>query len=374
MPTSVNATVQAKYGGDAGQVLCITIQYSFLERTRLVSLHFPVPALVSIAGKRDVAINDYKLLPRTIPQHKVVDGRLVTDVYRFNYSAGSGVVGAPPEVRVSIESDGKVSEVSVTPTKLLNEYAGNPSYLMDMVDWDSATRVLLADASLDDATHLMLELFQQRGGGESCMPQFEAMLAKLPDPSKRLDLLKRVTTVDPSVGKAWQLLGREYQAMGQVGDAIDALEIATRLSPVDAELSIQLAQLYEAAGRADDFIALLASILEKSPGRVDVLALLAPALLRKGDVDKLVAISDGIMKQGALRVAMLGYWHATRAVPNNLAGWLGLGDACRDNELIDDAMAAYRSALAVQPGSGKALLRLGRMLEVKGDLGGVVEL
>ncbi len=95
---------------------------------------------------------------------------------------------------------------------------------------------------------------------------------------------------------------------------------------------------------------------------------------KKGDVDKLIGITEDLVKKGVKRAGILGYWHATRKDPQWFQGWISLGDACRDEGLLDDAFDAYKHALSLRPDSVKATYRLGRMLEMKCNQDCVVEL
>jgi Tfp pilus assembly protein PilF len=80
-----------------------------------------------------------------------------------------------------------------------------------------------------------------RDAAEPGQPQFEEAKA----------LLERAVRDDPGLSRAHSLLGKTYVQAGQPEKAVQELELAVKLDPVDRTSAYQLALLYNQSGQKE---------------------------------------------------------------------------------------------------------------------------
>lgn len=156
--------------------------------------------------------------------------------------------------------------------------------------------------------------------------------------------------------RLWQMLGLTFRALGELGEAVEALDRARRLAPGDARIAHGLARSRLEAGleAVDDFVD--ARRLQPSDGAA--IQGHAAALFAAGRGDLAIAEIDGIVRQQPL-------WldgHATLARLRRL-----LGDP--------DDLRSYREALSRhprEPGLWQALFSTLVVAERFADLHGAI--
>lgn len=81
---------------------------------------------------------------------------------------------------------------------------------------------------------------------------------------------------------------------------------------------------------------------------------------------------NALMQEGQLSEAIVCYRQATEAAPERAAGFIGLGYALLQMQLLDESEAALRRAAALQPRSADARFMLGSISQQRGDDAGMV--
>ena len=106
------------------------------------------------------------------------------------------------------------------------------------------------------------------------------LLARQGDHARAVDLLRRALEVGAETANVFQFLGLSLSELGQLDDALAALEEAVARAPSNADVHYSLAYLLQRAGRRDEAAAELRRVLELRPG--DELASRALADLNGG--------------------------------------------------------------------------------------------
>ena len=141
---------------------------------------------------------------------------------------------------------------------------------------------------------------------------------------------ERAVEAEPGNSFLWNGLGVARARVGDDAGAVAALERATVLAPDDPEARANLALALARAGRAEAAARAVREATALDPADPAVLATCAAALHLAGDPD------------GAALLAR----RLTRLAPELPAGWLRLAAALEDAGRGDEALAAWREALA----------------------------
>ena len=171
-------------------------------------------------------------------------------------------------------------------------------------------------------------------------------------------LLKSVLNATPHRAEFWSLLANVNIALNATDDAVTALETARRLGLCDPSMLGLLGDLYLSAGQPNDAVASYEAAL--TAGWND-----APRLQR--------AIEGFIMAGDAASAArVLKQLESATAEPDadRVLEMLKLrGELAALEGLPADAIARYQELIVKDPLNGKAVLRLGTLLQETGDLG-----
>ncbi|WP_404481094.1 tetratricopeptide repeat-containing sulfotransferase family protein [Novosphingobium sp. BL-52-GroH] len=223
------------------------------------------------------------------------------------------------------------------------------------------------------------------------------------DPARAIPVLRDAILRDPDAAPAYRLLGRALRALGRDAEAGLAESEAIRASahdprlvaiagalvtgdlpaaesglrqrlrdqPTDVAAIRMMAELAGRIGRHRDAEALLRRALELAPGFVAARANLATVLYRQNRFPEAVAELDAVLAAGGgdagnlnLRAAALGrtgdyeearriYADLTATFPEHARLWMSYGHILKTLGEQRESVAAYRRALAIEPGLGE---------------------
>jgi predicted O-linked N-acetylglucosamine transferase (SPINDLY family) len=164
---------------------------------------------------------------------------------------------------------------------------------------------------------------------------------------------RAVLQQEPHHAEAHRLLGLALFARGEVAPARAALESAASLAPPNAALLNDLGNARRAAGDKAAAVEAFSAAISSDPGFAFAHFNLADALLEAGEIARANAAYDDIIARGFEGVD--GDVHLNRGLCR-----LRLGDA-------PGAMEAFRAALALEPGHGRAAAALSDTLQRLGQ-------
>tara|TARA_Y100001933_G_scaffold255202_2_gene297912 strand:+ start:7121 stop:8551 length:1431 start_codon:yes stop_codon:yes gene_type:complete len=166
-------------------------------------------------------------------------------------------------------------------------------------------------------------------------------------------LLKRAIGLAPTEPAPWINLGRIFQQGGRWGEALTHYEHAANLFPTHPQIAATLGQLYQRANRFADAEAQYKAAIENG-GPPAVHVQLGMVLLRQDRVDEAIAAFNT----------------AIGLNPNLAAAYGNLGNALQKKGDLPAAAAAYEKAVALNPKDtisyvslGMAQLKLGQARE-----------
>ncbi len=158
---------------------------------------------------------------------------------------------------------------------------------------------------------------------------------------------KEVVNVEPEYADGYRGLGIALRLMGRYGEASDALKKATELQEYDTHTQEFLASTHSLNGNYDDAITIYRKILETQPDQLllRIRSRLFHLYSNKGTKDKAAAIYLAIKPEHA--------------------AYYQLGEAFARSGMLDDAIAAYRKAIGLEPDYVEAQNRLADAIEGK---------
>jgi tetratricopeptide (TPR) repeat protein len=272
------------------------------------------------------------------------------------------------------------------------------------------------------AIALLVEAAQVVGASEheqlAVARRLAALYAQTDRPRDRLGMLERQAQLEPSEAAKSSILSEAAKLAESLGDTERALALWERridsdpsdLSGLDARIMI-----LDSQGRWDDLVAALESRADKvatpNQKRSDLERIALVHHRHRGDLDAAIAAWQRVVAQNrddedaisalADLLAETRRWQemaelletaSGRAIQRTVARLIRLGDALRSHlEQPVRAVAGYRNAIAIDPGSAEARAGLTALLEVaatrataadalaqalrtSGDLGGVLDL
>jgi protein O-GlcNAc transferase len=163
---------------------------------------------------------------------------------------------------------------------------------------------------------------------------------------------RAVLQQEPHHAEAHRLLGLALFARGEVAPARAALESAASLAPPNAALLNDLGNARRAAGDKAAAVEAFSAAITSDPGFAFAHFNLADALLEAGEIARANAAYDDIIARGFEGVD--GDVHLNRGLCR-----LRLGDA-------PGALEAFRAALALEPGHGRAAAALSDTMQKLG--------
>ena len=147
-------------------------------------------------------------------------------------------------------------------------------------------------------------------------------------------------------------LGTLLERRGLIGDAIDAYREARRLAPENRNTELALAWLLAGDRQLGEAEALVADVLAADPGNAMASRVLGLVALRRGDA---VGATTHLLA-------------ALHERPNDMEGLFLLGTALHAREMLEPAVVAYRTALALAPDRLEIHTNLATALLEQGDL------
>jgi predicted TPR repeat methyltransferase len=233
---------------------------------------------------------------------------------------------------------------------------------------EAAYRGLLERRADDaDATHFLGVLLRQRGRAadglaliersvtlEPARAKFRYHLGNALDADGRCEeaaaAYRRAIELQPRYPLAQMNLGVVLQTLGRTEEAIETLERLVDLVPGAPAARFNLARAYESVGRQADAIAQLRAAVAAKRS-VETLHWLGSQLRRYGDAEESVSVNQQAADLAA-------------GTPAEADAWVELGQSQAAAGGTDEAAAAYRRALTVDPSHGRAAFFLAT---VRGD-------
>ena len=188
-----------------------------------------------------------------------------------------------------------------------------------------------------------------------------------------------------SVRSAELMQAADALAQGNLPEAETRLRARLRHQPNDVAAQRMLAELAARLGRNDEAVALLEQVLQRAPSFDAARQNLATVLNRSNrhdealvEIDHLLARDPSSQSLHNMRAVVLGklgdfnaatttYEGVLAKLPQQWQVWLGYGHALKTANRSGDAIAAYRRALAINPGFGGAWWSLANLKTMRFD-------
>jgi tetratricopeptide (TPR) repeat protein len=188
------------------------------------------------------------------------------------------------------------------------------------------------------AHHNLALLLARRGEWPSAIHHYEEALASEPDASD-----------------IWNNLGIALHTMGQDDSAATCYRRAIAIDPAYADARVNLAAIMLTRGQLADALEHLTNALEASPQHPQALETMGLAMAMSG------RFADAVSY----------YRRATAANPKSAAAWQGLGNALLTLRRADEAVEAYQRSIELRPAApayhnlALALAEAGRLQEAE---------
>jgi tetratricopeptide (TPR) repeat protein len=245
--------------------------------------------------------------------------------------------------------------------------------------------VLVHDPNNLDALNLLSVVLQDLGRATESLEPIN--LALVVDPvfaeafahkARGLNLLRkpdeavlasqRAIEIDPELGEAWQQLGLAYLNLNQAQAALDVLRTASGLLPGSSQVKQAIAEAAMVLREYATLVEVLPDLLAENPDHIETMINLGIALaaldrlddaivlhrraveLAPDDSRALVALAVTMHKQPYDAAALEALCRRTLSInPDNLDMRTMLGEALIWLGRFDEAAAAFREALELQP-------------------------
>lgn len=193
-----------------------------------------------------------------------------------------------------------------------------------------------------------------------------ALLVQRGDAAAALGPLERAIEIDPAQPGFHVNRGNALRALGRLDEAVAAYRGALSLDPHMVVAHNNLGNALRDHGRLDEAVSAYRAALAIDSAFFPAAANLAITLEKVPGIDRddLVAAYDRAIELGAIQ----GPRDPALATCHNARGNLHLA-----NDALDDAIASYRRAIAIDPRFGQAFLNLGQSLARKLDFEGAIE-
>lgn len=165
-----------------------------------------------------------------------------------------------------------------------------------------------------------------------------------------------------------ELAGNTVTRNDYVNLAIDNYKAAIKADPNSALLAEELSDLYSQSGRMRDGQTDAEQAIKTNPNDLAAHRILARIYVRQIDAQR------GRVNETMVRQATQEYQKITQLAPKDADSWVWLGRLQSASQKMDDAEAAFRKALAVEPDNEDGLTGLATVLGIKGDATGAADL
>jgi tetratricopeptide (TPR) repeat protein len=192
---------------------------------------------------------------------------------------------------------------------------------------------------------------------------------------------RQATQLGPCPASVHFNLGQALMSRGRILEAVAAFEEALRIDPQLSEVHNDLARAYEMSGRLEDALHHCRAAVDLNPGHARLRSHLANALCRHGLLDEAVLEAEKALRldpcpataldahntlcmalrdRGQVEEAIAHGREAVLIDPRSASAHGNLGSALKRQGLLEDASAAYRTALELHPDAGhEAQIRMG---------------
>ena len=192
-----------------------------------------------------------------------------------------------------------------------------------------------------------------------------------------VDLIRSAIALSPNLPEAHNNLGLALKETGQIDEAIASYQRALALRPNYANAFYNLGIVLHCEGRLDDAIAAFRQAISLRPDYVEAYNNLGNALLRNRQFgDAIVALRRAIAISSQRTQAQANLDDASRnkARHDQATAFSNLGSAFHQNGQLDEAIAACRQAIALNPDLVVAYNNLAFTLAEKGLLADAIDI
>jgi len=271
----------------------------------------------------------------------------------------------------------------VFPTDAWLDDASSPAPLLPLARYASAF-ALLRQAKYDDALTALRAAAASDPLVTAGSPDLAGAAGALRagDAAGAIERTSDVLDSHPDSGQAHRILGRAYQASGDLTRALEHVRQAVRLDPEDERAGLGLASVLVQAGRIADARLALRETIRRLPASGQAQWRLGELAAQDGDWPAASAAYDAAAALGPLAgagalhasrarvraqqadttAALLAYRDRVNAAPHDSAAHLELGGAARAAGLGDAALVEYLAAALLDPSNVRTLTLCGELL------------
>jgi len=203
--------------------------------------------------------------------------------------------------------------------------------------------------------------------------------------------LERAVEINPSLAECRTNLGNIYLKKDRIEDAIKQYRAALQINPAGAKTHNNLGNAYTKAGRLDDAISEYSESLELDPDFAEVYTNLSVVYCEK----KMFATAESVLKEaialeprnggfyinlgnvynqsGQCEKAILQYNRALKLASDTAEVHYGMGLCYNKLGMVNDEIRAYKKALSIKPDMIAALANLGNAYFAKADYDAAIE-
>jgi tetratricopeptide (TPR) repeat protein len=203
--------------------------------------------------------------------------------------------------------------------------------------------------------------------------------------------LERAVEINPSLAECRTNLGNIYLKKDRIEDAINQYRTALQINPADAKTHNNLGNAYTKAGRLGDAISEYSESLELDPNFTEVYTNLSVVYCEK----KMFATAESVLKEaiaieprkggfyinlgnvynqmGQCEKAIIQYNRALKLTSDTAEAHYGMGLCYNKLGMVDDEIRAYEEALSIEPDMIAALANLGNAYFAKADYDAAIE-